>query len=151
MSGRYGQLMGSLCDQDLLILDLFKNKPVRYIGEDTEFSQHLIISECAQSTVAIFNHWGWLSDLLTFVDDIANTKELEDFYLGINRYFLRGNDTDIVFPENSTSKDLIDLLIKKFNGYGFVVTKFGFRDQDNGRYFNFVQPITWIYGTSKYN
>lgn len=149
MSWRTVQLNDNLCDQDLLILDLFKNKSVRYIGKDTEFSQHLTVSEDAKNVVAIFNQPGWLSDLLAFINDIVNTTELEDFYVGINRYCLYGNDTDIAFPENSTSRDLIDLLTKKFNSYGFVVTKFGVNDQDQGKYFNFVQPITWIYGTNK--
>jgi hypothetical protein len=39
---------------------------------------------------------------------------------------------------------VIDKIVKKLN---FKITKHGTYDYDHGRYFNFVQPLTWAYGS----
>jgi hypothetical protein len=148
MTWRFTQLNGRLCDQDKLIVNLFQNRPVRYIGNDTEFAQHLNLDSKSTSVVAIFNRSGWLSELINFIDQSVSGST--EFYVGINRYSLLGNDTDCQF-ENGHSNTLIEFIKSNLNNLGYSVTQSGFIDDDKGKYFNFVQPLTWIYGTNKSN
>ena len=47
--------------------------------------------------------------------------------------------------------DLIDFVTELASHQGFLVTKSGQFDNDLGRYFNFVQPLTWVYGNNSTN
>jgi uncharacterized protein (DUF302 family) len=52
-----------------------------------------------------------------------------------------GNDTKLLVD------DLVGLLAYAVKQQGFKVVKKSQIERDLGRYFNFVQPLTWIYGT----
>ena len=143
MSWRSTQLGNNNCDQDKLILDLFKNKPVHYIGNDTGFASRLNLDPTSEHAVAIFNHTGWLSELVEFIQDL---KEYKSFYLGINRYCVLGNNTDIEFDEHADGQNLVVLVQSILSHYSTY--KSGTFDDDQGKYFNFVQPLTWVYGTN---
>lgn len=145
MSWRYVQLKDKNCDQDLIILDLFKNTPVKYLGEDHEFSSRLMLDDTSNNIVAVINYPIWLSDLIAFVDCLNSASS---FYIGINRYHILGNDTSLRFDKNILSGENIINLIK-FTATKHTIIKSGFFDDDQGRYFNFVQPLTWAYGTNK--
>jgi hypothetical protein len=148
MSWRTVQLKDDLCDQDRLILNLFNGRPVQYIGTDIEFSKHLNLSKHAQSIVLIFNRTAWLSELIEFIEQTLTSKQGQEFYIGINRYCICGNDTNIEFDTN-TSQDLIKFISQRINTLGYTIIDSGSFDQDQGKYFNFIQPLTWIYGTNK--
>lgn len=101
MTWRTVQLGNKLCDQDHIILNLFKNRPVKYIGNDHDFSKNLNIDTNSKSVIAIFNHPAWLSEFLIFVK--KSIRDSEEFYLGINRYQLLGNDTTHELKKNEFS------------------------------------------------
>ena len=61
-------------------------------------------------------------------------------YLSVNRYCLLGNDTNLIV------NNIDDLLAQIISQYGFDIIKKSNTERDLGRYFNFVQPITWAYG-----
>jgi hypothetical protein len=144
MNWRNLQLDGQLCDQDKVIVSIYDQMPVRYLGDDIDFAQYLTIDEQSRHIVAIFNQPGWMTDFIRFID---NLKDASSFYLGINRYLIIGNDTSIAFDNNLTNSEcLIDFVIKHLQN--FKISKQGFNENDNGRYFNFVQPLTWIYATN---
>ena len=92
MSWRTIQLGDSNCDQDQIILDLYKDTAVNYIGNDPDFARKLTLDTDSEHAVAVFNQPGLLSDFIDFVQQLA---EYKTFYLGINRYFILGNDTTI--------------------------------------------------------
>lgn len=148
MTWRTVQLGNKLCDQDQIILNLFGDRPVRYIGNDNDFSNHLNVDYNSKSVIAIFNHPAWLSEFLIFVK--KSIRDSKEFYLGINRYQLLGNDTTHQFPNGSGEQIL--LIVKDIAlNMNFTILQSGTMDDDAGRYFNFVQPVTWIYGTNKNN
>ena len=142
MTWRRTQLGQELCDQDRIILGLFNNVPVKYIGPRNGFEKHLVLDNSSDHTVAIFNHSAWLSELIKLVQSLANTQS---FYLGVNRYMLLGNDTNFKFdlhrPEGLQIIEFIGDLLPNF-----TIVKSGYMDNDQGRYYNFVQPLTWVYG-----
>ena len=144
MSWRSIQLDKSLCDQDQLILDLFAGMPVNYIGHDDEFKQHLDISSTAANLILIFNKRIWVSDIHKTLEKHL-TDPIKKFYIGINRYSVIGNDTNI------DATHLLELIEKFLNKLNYQVEKTGKFDQDCGQYFNFVQQLTWIYGSAKEN
>ena len=144
MSWRYTQLEDKNCDQDNIILDLFKNTTVKYLGSDNEFASRLNLDNNSTNIVAVINHPIWLSDLVDFINDLNSAAS---FYIGINRYHILGNDTSIEFDKNKLSGENIINLIKSV-ATAHTIIKSGFFDEDQGRYFNFVQPLTWDYGTN---
>jgi hypothetical protein len=146
MSWRTTQLNNKLCRQDQIILDLFKDKSVRYISNDLEFAAHLSLSQNSKHIIAILNKPFYLSELIKFVKD--NLVDIETFYFGINRYHLIGNDTNLLFDNITNSKNIINLISKLAVSNNCNVTQSGHFDNDNGRYFNFVQPLTWAYGSN---
>lgn len=149
MSWRTVQLGNDLCDQDRKILNLFDNQPVRYIGTDIEFAQHLNTSESASNLILIFNRNQWCSDIIDRCSRFL-TPEIDQFYIGINRYTVLGNDTNQTIDMSaSNGENLIKFLTKTVNHLGFIVTDYGTFDNDLGRYFNFIQPLTWMYGKQK--
>ena len=144
MSWRSVQLGTSNCDQDEVILNLYKNVPVNYIGHDTEFAQKLSLDPSSNHAVAIFNHKAWMSELIEF---IQNLKKYKSFYLGINRYVVLGNNTNITFnTTDSEGQSLLGLVHRILPDFNMIDS--GTFDNDQGKYFNFVQPLTWIYGTN---
>jgi hypothetical protein len=56
-----------------------------------------------------------------------------------------GNDTKLLVD------DLVGLLAYAVEQQGFEVVKKSQIERDLGRYFNFVQPLTWIYGKKTTN
>lgn len=146
MSWRSIQLGNQLCDQDQLILNLFKNKIVNYVGTDTEFQQQLLHDNNSKNLVLVLNKPIWISSVVAVCREHLNSN-VDTFYIGINRYQVLGNDTnrDIKCTDNYSS-DLIQLITNIAKEQGFEVVKSGQHNQDLGRYFNFVQPLTWIYG-----
>jgi hypothetical protein len=148
MRWRTVQLGNRLCDQDQLILDLFGNRPVKYLGSDLTFAKNLNIDSNSTTVVAVFNSPGWLTDLLDFIQSSINNSN--EFYIGINRYCLIGNNTTHSFI-NGDGKTLIDFIGNRISKLGYTITKSGHMDNDNGKHFNFVQPLTWIYGTNNCN
>ena len=145
MTWRLVQLDNALCEQDQVILSIYKDRPVKYIGHDNEFAKKLLIDIDSKDVVAIFNTDGWLSDLVSF---IKNLSEYHSFYLGINRYVIQGNDTNFVFESTESNGQqllkLVSMILPQFN-----VIKSGYFDDDQGKYFNFIQPLTWIYAANK--
>jgi hypothetical protein len=66
----------------------------------------------------------------------------------INRYQITGNDTNMLIKNTTHHGEniikVVDQIISKLN---YKIIKQGTHDDDRGRYFNFVQPLTWIYGS----
>ena len=139
MSWRSVQLGNNLCDQDQVIVNLFQEKPVNYVGKDDEFSQHLNCSSLANNLIVTINQACWVSDILKICQEQL-TDNIECVYLSVNRYCLLGNDTWLIVT------DLEELLVWIIKQHKFDVVGKSKIERDLGRYFNFVQPITWIYG-----
>lgn len=149
MSWRTIQLGSSLCDQDLLILSLFENKPVRYLGEDYFFSQKLLLDNDSTNLILIFNKPVWLSEIKKSICDSLSTPT-NKIYLGINRYCIKGNDTyDNINCTNNLGNDIINYVGCYLKTFGIVEKNRGSFDHDSGKHFNFVQPITWFYGINE--
>jgi len=146
MSWRAVQLGKELCDQDRLILDLFDGADVKYIGLDEEFKTVLPLNEFSTNLILIINHRVWYSNIIKLVSEHL-TQYTDKFYIGINRYCIKGNDTTEKFTtSNHHGQDIVSALSSLVGRSGFAVTKSGHYDKDRGRHFNFVQPLTWIYG-----
>jgi hypothetical protein len=147
MSWRSTQLGSDLCDQDRLILNLFGDRPVRYIGTDTEFAANLNCDQSSTALILILNQPLWLSQVVEQCQQHL-ADPVDTFYIGINRYCVKGNNTTSTFDDTgSPGRDLINMLESVIRELGYTKTDSGYFDQDLGRYFNFVQPLTWIYGT----
>ena len=123
MSWRSVQLGTSNCDQDEVILNLYKNVPVNYIGTDTEFAKKLTIDPLSKHAVAVFNKPSWLSDFINFVYDLKQ------------------------YTVNRTDSENLIFLVKQALP-NCNISQSGFYDNDKGQYFNFVQPLTWLYGAN---
>lgn len=146
MSWRFTQLGNQLCDQDRLILSLFENKSVNYVGKDPEYQNWLTVDPQSKNLVLIFNSPMWVSDLINNCRKHLS-PDVEIFYIGINRYQVLGNDTNLVFKSDTAhGLRLLNLISTVVLHQGFEVIKSGHFDHDLGRYFNFVQPLTWVYG-----
>ena len=151
MSWRSTQLGSDLCDQDQLILNLFDDRPVRYIGTDTEFAANLNCDQSSTALILILNQPLWLSQVVEQCRQHL-TDPVDTFYIGINRYCVKGNNTTSTFADTgSPGRDLINMLESVIQELGYTKIDSGYFDQDLGRYFNFVQPLTWIYGTKNTN
>jgi hypothetical protein len=151
MSWRSTQLGSNLCDQDRLILNLFGDRPVRYIGTDTEFAANLNCDQFSTALILILNQPLWLSQVVQQCRQHL-ADPVDTVYIGINRYCVKGNDTTRNFVDTeSPGLDLINMLESVITESGYTKTDSGYFDRDLGRYFNFVQPLTWIYGTKNTN
>jgi hypothetical protein len=139
MSWRSVQLGNKLCDQDQLIVKLFQSEPVNYVGNDTEFARHLNCSATSNNLVLVIKGAHWASDILKICQEQL-TDKIECVYLSVNRYCLLGNDTELIV------NDVVDLLVWILNQHGFNIIEKNQCARDLGRYFNFVQPLTWAYG-----
>jgi hypothetical protein len=148
MSWRSTQLDNQLCDQDIIILDLFRNKTVRYVGTDYEFANHLSIENNSSNLILMLSRPLWVSEICTQIKNLL-VSPVNTFYIGINRYTILGNDTDLKITHDKThSEDIINFIEKIVVDLNYTVVKSGSHNNDRGRYFNFVQPLTWIYGVS---
>jgi hypothetical protein len=147
MNQQRTHLENQLCDQDQLILELFNNQSVRYIGNDVEFAQHLILDNTSTNLILVLHTPFWISDLYRILHKNL-TFSVTNFYIGINRYCLLGNDTTMIIEDlgqaGANIIQVVDKIVRKLN---FKITKHGTYDHDYGRYFNFVQPLTWAYGS----
>jgi hypothetical protein len=127
-------------------MGLFNHNDVNYVGPDFEFRQKLNHRSDSKNLVLILNTPMWVSDIVMSCQKNL-CRGIRTFYIGINRYQVLGNDTTRVYgTTENCSLDLIHLLSTQVKEQGFDVTKSGQFDHDLGRYFNFVQPLTWIYG-----
>jgi hypothetical protein len=151
MSWRSVQLGATNCDQDNIILKLFGSQPVKYVGHDLEFSNFLNLDDQAENLVLIINQSMWCSELISLCKTQL-TDPIKIFYIGINRYCIKGNDTvfDIAISKDK-GKDLINFVDSQVQLSGYSTKELGHFDQDLGRYFNFVQPLTWLYGNKTTN
>ena len=146
MSWRSIQLNQQLCDQDRLILDLFQDSTVKYVGDDNEFKLLLNNDRTSSNLVLIINYNVWCSDIIKLCQ-IHLTESIDNFYIVINRYRILGNDTTEQFLTGAGySRDIINMISTVVERLGYSITKHGFYDHDQGRHFNFVQPLTWVYG-----
>ena len=141
MTWRSTQLDGKLCDQDRIILNLFGHDSVKYVGNDYEFASLLNISNESKQLILIVNHPVWASELYNALSSHL-CHPIDKFYVGINRYCVLGNDTNV------SAGTLLELVEKFVNILNYRVTQSGKFDNDQGQYFNFVQPLTWIYGSN---
>jgi hypothetical protein len=129
-----------------LILQLFEDNPVKYIGQDLEFAKYLNQNNQAENLVLIINQPLWCSELIAMCKTQL-TSSIKTFYIGINRYLVKGNDTTINYKiSDHKGTDIIDLVNDQLQACGYLTAKSGHHDHDLGRYFNFVQPLTWLYG-----
>jgi hypothetical protein len=148
MSLRQTQLDDQLCNQDLIILDLFKNKSVKYVGIDYEFAQHLRIDQSSKDLILILNQPLWLSEVCTQIKNLL-IESTDTFYIGINRYTVLGNDTNLQIKHSRTHSDTLINFVKQFVAdLKYTVVDSGAYNNDRGRYFNFIQPLTWVYGVA---
>jgi hypothetical protein len=152
MSWRSLQIKQNACTQDRVVMNLFKNKTVCYVGRDLEFASKLNVDINAKNLIAIINSPYWLSACIDYVRSLLEIGRFETFYIGINRYHILGNDTDLKFDPNCDSgAHLINLLSQIATQQGYTVNQSSYFDDDLGRHMNFVQPVTWVYGTSTVN
>lgn len=152
MSWRSLQLRQKACSQDQVVLELFKNKKVKYFGTDVEFAAMLDLDADSQHLVSVINRPLWLSEMIDTAKQLLVPNKFETFYVGVNRYQIIGNDTDITFDRRIDSgATIINLLTSIAQKQGYAVIKSGYFDNDQGRHMNFVQPVTWIYGSSTTN
>jgi len=146
MTWRHTQLGQSLCDQDQLILQLFEHHTVKYVGQDWEFAKCLNQDIQSDNLILILNQPIWCSELISLCKTHLS-ESIKTFYIGINRYCIKGNDTTKDFEiSQHQGQDIVDFVGDQLHEHGYSVTKSGSFDQDLGRYFNFVQPLTWLYG-----
>lgn len=147
MTWRNVQLGQTLCDQDQLIVNLFKEQTVNYVGTDYEFKKHLNCDLNSSNLVLILNSKLWCSEIRQICKDNLSLQ-IKKFYIGINRYQIIGNDINYCFSQSSSpGNDIINMIKIFVEPLGFTITSSGTHDFDRGRYFNFVQPLTWLYGT----
>lgn len=151
MSWRSVQLGKKFCEQDHVIIDLFKDQSVCYVGPDSEFASVLSHDCMSENLVLIINSEVWCSDIQKLCATYL-TNEIKKFYIGINRYRILGNDTNCCFESSENFGDNIIKMIQYFlEPLNFYISTQGTHDRDQGRYFNFVQPLTWMYGIKKTN
>jgi len=152
MSWRSLQIKQNACAQDRVVLSLFKNKTVNYVGTDLDFANKLNIDSNSRNLIAIVNSSMWMSTFIDYVRTLLEPHKFETFYIGVNRYQILGNDTDINFDQSiDIGAHIINLLTTISMQQGYKVSKSDYFDNDRGHYMNFVQPVTWVYGTSSSN
>ncbi len=149
MTWRSLQLRSGDCTQDSIVLNLFQGKTVRYVGTDKEFEKRLRLDPDSKNLIAVVNRSIWLSELIEFVK-VNLSVPTESFYFGVNRYLVQGNDTTIGFdPTQDSGLSLTKVMQQATESLGFHVAESGYFDDDQGRHFNFAQPVTYIYGTQR--
>ncbi len=147
MSWRTVQLGTSNCDQDQIILDLYKDTAVDYIGNDPEFASKLTLDINSEHAVAVFNQPGLLSDFINFIQQLSKYKT---FYLGINRYFILGNDTTLTYDTvNKTESENLFLTVGQVLNCNIVQSgpydNEPGRDLDFGKIFIELYILSWVW------
>jgi hypothetical protein len=149
---RKTQLGNDLCDQDRIILDLVKDRSVQIHGDHYDFAQHLCLDQNSDFLIILFTRSLWLSEVhQTINDNLA--KHINNLYIGINRYVVLGNDTNMIYNDSNIGRgqQILDVIKTFIASHGFSVRRQGSMDHDQGRYFNFVQPLTWLYAERETN
>lgn len=153
MNGRDIQLGADQCDQDQLLLNLIGGSAVRIIGYDQGFSKFCTVDDHSDFLIIFFNQPLWLSELRNRCEKYI-TPGITRVYLGINRYRIKGNDTAdycVAVDQDHKGKQILDFVSSCLLKKNFVVKQQGYLDNDQGRFFNFVQPLTWIYAEYEAN
>jgi hypothetical protein len=88
----------------------------------------------------------WLSEIKQRCENFLS-RPTNRVYIGINRYQIKGNDTSYWSSAVDVAYGLqiLDWVSYCLKDLGFTPQQQGYFDCDRGRYFNFVQPLTWIY------
>jgi hypothetical protein len=60
-----------------------------------------------------------------------------------------GNDTNLQITHSRTPSDALIIFVKQVvTDLNYTVVNSGAYNNDRGRYFNFIQPLTWVYGVA---
>lgn len=146
MNWRTVQLGSATCDQDRKLLQLIDRRSVRIHGNHQGFDQFCNVNPQSDFCLIFFNTPAWLSEIRDRLH-----KYLEPpttcVYIGINRYQIKGNDIGpcTVNSTDNHSQQILSWTQQILSTLGFKCLQQGYMEQDVGRYFNFVQPLTWIY------
>jgi hypothetical protein len=146
MNWRTVQLGTDTCDQDREILNLVGQRSVRIYGEHLGFDQFCRTDQHSNFCLIFFNRPLWLSEIQQRCIDSV-TIPTKYLYVGLNRYQIKGNDIkySLNYPGLSCGQAVLRWLENCVIDLGFTVVKKNCYENDQGRYFNFVQPLTWIY------
>ncbi len=146
MNWREVQLGTTLCDQDIFIKQLIGNNKVRLHGEDAGFQQFCSIDPTSQFCLIFFQNMRWLSEIKRECADFLS-HPTSRVYVGINRYTIKGNDTFYSLHDSALTNgaQILTWTSDYLKTLGFTTTQQGCFEFDCGKYFNFVQPLTWIY------
>ncbi len=149
---RETQLGNDLCDQDRIILDLVKGRSVQIRGDHYDFAHHLCLDQSSDFLIILLNRRLWLSEIKQIIDENL-AKNINNLYIGINRFIVLGNDTRSIYKDNNIGRgqQILDILQKFIAVQKFSIKCQGSMDHDQGRYFNFVQPLTWLYAERETN
>ena len=143
---REAQLGTTLCDQDILIKQLIGNSKVRLHGEDVGFEQFCQIDPESELCVIFLQKKRWLSEIKKECADFLS-QPTSRVYIGINRYTIKGNDTFYCLADSdlTNGQQILNWMSYHLKSLGFKTIQQGCFELDRGRYFNFVQPLTWTY------
>jgi hypothetical protein len=146
MNWRQVQLENDLCDQDQKILEIVNGRKVRLHGNHQGFDQFVDIDHQSDFAIILFTNPIWLSQIKQQLDEWVN-EQINFVYIGVNRYCLLGNDTFVKYYDGKIKRgqQIINALDGFLTTKNFIMKNHGMFDDDQGRYFNFVQPLTWIY------
>jgi hypothetical protein len=150
MNWRKIQLGSELCDQDRLILNLVGHDPVKIHGGPCEgFANYVQLDDQSSVCLIFFNRPLWLSEILDLCAEYLS-QPTSRLYIGINRYQVKGNDTlldykDLIDNNIGHGHSILKVVSQHLSTLGFRTIKMGCLENDQGKYFNFVQPLTWVY------
>lgn len=152
MNWRATQLGTETCDQDRVLLRLIGNNTVRLHGNHQGFDQFCNLDPDSDFAVIFLNRPAWLSEMREEL--CAYLKKPTSYvYVGINRYQIKGNDIgnlNINLLDNN-SEQILAWVNKFLTDLGFSYKHKGHMEKDRGRFFNAVQPLTWIYAEQSAN
>lgn len=146
MNWREVQLGNNFCDQDILITQLIGNNKVRLHGEDVGFHQFCQIDPDSEFCLIFLQKARWLSEIKKECAEFLS-RPTSQLYIGINRYTVKGNDTLYCLPDSDSTNgtQILIWMSDYLKLLGFTIVQQGCFEVDRGKYFNFVQPLTWIY------
>ena len=146
MSWRAVQLGSKTCDQDRKILDLINQRSIRIHGDHQGFDQFCNIDPQSDFCVIFLNTPVWLSEMRDSLYQYLEPPTTH-VYVGINRYQIKGNDIGYcpINHSDNYSHQILTWASQVLATLGFESLQQGCMDRDLGRFFNFVQPLTWIY------
>lgn len=146
MNWRLIQLGSTTCDQDRKLLELIDNRSVRIHGNHQGFDQFCNLEPQSDFCVIFLNSPAWLSEMRNRLQEYLQLPTT-CVYVGINRYLIKGNDTEYRMTNHNDGhgQQILTWAQQQLTKLGFVCLQQGHMDKDLGRFFNFVQPLTWIY------